>query len=103
MHRAQSSHNEAIMSVSEIELFELCDREAVKMVMADVIDDDRIMTTGKGDNYDSRVYGVKTGSYRRDSMFMNWKKTCVSQAMQIFCNIHQHQVSYFNDWSTRRG
>ncbi|KAH3878289.1 hypothetical protein DPMN_002177 [Dreissena polymorpha] len=38
----------------------LCDREAVKMVMANVyrLEDDRIMTTGKGDNYDFRVYDV---------------------------------------------
>ncbi|KAH3870236.1 hypothetical protein DPMN_033418 [Dreissena polymorpha] len=60
MHRAQSSHNEVRMYVSEIEPFELYDREAVKMVMANVyrLDDDRIMTTGKGDNYDFRVYDV---------------------------------------------
>ncbi|XP_052267421.1 uncharacterized protein LOC127869130 [Dreissena polymorpha] len=64
MHRAQSSHNEVRMYVSEIEPFELCDREAVKIVMANVyrLDDDRIMTTGKGDNYDFRVSTPCTGA-----------------------------------------
>ncbi|XP_052267430.1 uncharacterized protein LOC127869135 [Dreissena polymorpha] len=48
----------------KIEPFELCDREAVKIVMANVyrLDDDRIMTTGKGDNYDFRVSTPCTGA-----------------------------------------